>query len=100
VVSIVELHGRGEALLRQSAIPGGWNGPLIVGGAVLDGLVGLALWLWHRRTVYKLAVLNILIMTAIATLLLPALWLDPLGSLSKNIPIASLLWILHQDARS
>jgi hypothetical protein len=100
VVSIVEWHGRGEALLRQSALPDEWYGPLIAGGAVLDGLVGLALWRWHRRIVYKLAAGNVLLMTAVATLLLPALWLDPLGGLSKNIPIASLLWVLHQDARS
>jgi DoxX-like protein len=100
VVSIVEWHGRGEELLRQSALPDGWHGPLIAGGAVLDGLVGLALWRWHRAVVYKLAAVNVVIMTAVATTLLPGLWLDPLGSLSKNIPIASLLWILHQDARS
>jgi hypothetical protein len=35
-----------------------------------------------------------LVLTAIATLLLPSLWLDPLGPLTKNVPIAAALWVL------
>ena len=33
-------------------------------------------------------------MTVVGTLLLPELWLDPLGRLSKNLPIAALLLIV------
>ena len=31
------------------------------------------------------------LMTAVATALQPPLWLDPLGALLKNLPIAALL---------
>jgi hypothetical protein len=34
-------------------------------------------------------------MTAVATFLQPALWLQPLGPLLKNLPIAALLWHLY-----
>ena len=65
---------------------------------MVDGLTGLALCCCHQPVVYKLAAVNLLVMTVVATVLLPSLWLDPLGSLSKNLPIASLLWALHRDA--
>lgn len=37
-------------------------------------------------------------MTLTATVLLPQLWLDPLGSLLKNLPIAAMLLTLLRDA--
>lgn len=42
------------------------------------------------------ALLSMLLMSAIATLLLPSLWLHPLGPLLKNIPLAAMFWILIQ----
>ncbi len=99
IISFADFHGRGAALLHEAGIPASWHGALIVGGALLDGAVGLAMWRWHKPVIYKLAAANLLIMTVAATLLLPALWLDPLGSLTKNLPIAALLWVLHRDAQ-
>jgi len=37
-----------------------------------------------------------LLMTLATTVLLPTLWLHPLGPLLKNLPIAALLWALAQ----
>jgi hypothetical protein len=71
---------------------------VIVAGALADLLIGLAMWRWHRRWVYRLAGAVMLLMTAVATVILPTLWLDPLGSLTKNLPIAILLLILDEDA--
>lgn len=97
-VSLVELDGQGRALLSATATPEPWITPLILAGAVADLAIGLALWRWHRRWVYRLAGAVMLLMTGVATLILPSLWLDPLGSLSKNLPIAVLLLILDEDA--
>jgi hypothetical protein len=99
VISLLEVHGRSAALLGPTAVPAGWHDAVTFGGAMVDTLVGLALWRWHRRIVYQFAAANLLIMTAAATVLLPALWLDPMGSLTKNLPIAALLWLLFRDAR-
>jgi DoxX-like family len=98
VVSVVELQGQSRALLAAAHTPDAWIAPLILAGAGLDLTLGLALWRWHRRWVYLSAGLAMLGMTLVGTLLLPDLWLDPLGRLSKNLPIAALLLILHEDA--
>lgn len=99
LVSIQQLHGQSEALLLAAGVPSGWRAALIIGGAVVDGAMALALWRWHLPVVYRLAVANLIVMTAMATVLLPTLWLDPLGSLTKNLPIAALLWAMHQDSQ-
>ena len=95
VVSMI--GGEGEALLARAGVAAGWQAPLIVTGAALDAVLGLALWRWHRRWVYILCALNMFVMTLVATMLLPGLWLDPLGRLLKNLPIAALLYVLHED---
>ncbi len=40
-----------------------------------------------------------LLMTVAATILIPGLWLHPLGPLTKNVPIAVALWILSRTGR-
>lgn len=96
VVSVI--GGEGEALLSMAGVAAGWHAPLIAAGAALDAVLGLALWRWHRRWIYILCALNMIVMTLVATVLLPDLWLDPLGRLLKNLPIATLLYVLHEDA--
>lgn len=99
-VSLIKLHGQGQVLLQRALLPEPWQKPIILAGALLDALLGLAIWRRHAPNVYLAAGIAMAAMTVIATALLPELWLDPLGSLSKNIPIAALLLILHQDAQS
>lgn len=98
LVSVLEMHGEGQHLLEAAHVSSTWIVPVILAGAGLDLLLGLAMWRWHRRWVYLAAALAMLGMTVVATLILPGLWLDPLGRLSKNVPIAALLLILHEDA--
>jgi hypothetical protein len=50
------------------------------------------LWWWPGRFSAALALGGMALMTLVATALLPRLWLDPLGPLLKNLPIAALLW--------
>lgn len=98
LVSVLEMRGEGQHLLEAAQVSAPWIVPVILAGAGLDLLLGLAMWRWHRRWVYLAAALAMLGMTVVATLILPGLWLDPLGRLSKNVPIAALLLILHEDA--
>lgn len=96
--SLIEIDGQSRALLTAAATPVAWIAPLIVAGSLMDLAIGLAMWRWHRRWVYRLAGAGMLLMTVVATLILPSLWLDPLGCLTKNLPIAVLLLILDEDA--
>jgi len=100
VVSIVELDGQSRRVLAEAGIasPPWLVQLLIVGGAAADLVVGLALWWRPGRATYLAALGLLLLMTAVATGLQPALWLHPLGPLLKNLPIAALLWHLYRRA--
>jgi len=96
VASIVELDGQSRQVLAEAGIasPPWLVQLLIVGGAAADLAVGLALWWRPGRASYLAAFCLLLLMTAVATVLQPTLWLHPLGPLLKNLPIAALLWHL------
>jgi len=101
LVSLIDWQDTGTKLLQSGGISSPfWITALIFGGALLD--LGVALWLllWPGRNAYLAALTLMLLMTVIATALLPALWLDPLGALLKNLPIAAvLLFLLQQEKR-
>ncbi|HVR80938.1 MAG TPA: SDR family oxidoreductase [Luteimonas sp.] len=67
-------------------------------GGVLD--LVLALWLasgWRPRLAVGLMGVSVLAYTLVFGGLLPALWLEPLGSLAKNLvllPALAVLWVL------
>lgn len=95
LVSLWEINGQSLQLLVSAGIqsPAVSQG-LILGGAALDALIGFWMLLRPSRKVYGLAMAGMVGMTLVASYLLPALWLHPLGPLSKNVPIAALLWLL------
>ena len=95
LASMWELHGQSRALL----VAAGVHNPvlvqwLILGGAGADAVLALAMCLKPVRTTYLAALALMLAMTLVATVLDPALWLHPLGPLTKNLPIAAILWVL------
>ncbi|MDO9406161.1 MAG: DoxX-like family protein [Polaromonas sp.] len=94
-VSVWELEGQSAGLLRAAGItdPALSRGLVLLGAAV-DAILGLALLLRARRLVYLLALAAMLLMTAVATVLDPSLWLHPLGPLTKNLPMAAVLLLL------
>lgn len=95
VVSVWELKGQSRALLVASGVADdGLANALVLTGAVLDAILGLWLLLRPKRPAYLLALATMVVMTLVATVLSPSLWLHPLGPLSKNIPIAVVLWML------
>ncbi|MFZ3120730.1 MAG: DoxX-like family protein [Variovorax sp.] len=99
-VSLVELNGQSRQLLANAGVasPAWLVQGLIVGGAMADLLVGIALWRWPGRTSYVAALALMAAMTLAATALQPSLWLHPLGPLLKNLPIAAVLWHLIRRA--
>lgn len=100
LASLIELDGQSRHVLAEAGIasPPWLVEALIVGGAVADLVIGLALWWRPGRVSYLAALGLLLLMTAIATFLQPTLWLHPLGPLLKNLPIAALLWHLNRRA--
>lgn len=100
VASIVELNGQSRQVLAAAGIasPQWLVQGLIIGGAAADLAVGIALWRWPGRASYAAALALMLVMTLVATVLQPGLWMHPLGPLLKNIPIAALLWHLYRRA--
>ncbi|MGJ7556479.1 DoxX-like family protein [Variovorax sp. RB3P1] len=100
ITSLVELNGQSREVLAAAGIasPPWLVQGLIVGGAAADLLIAIALWRWPGRASYAAAFALMAVMTAVATVLQPSLWLHPLGPLLKNLPIAALLWHLYRRA--
>jgi len=97
-VSLWELGGQSRALLIQAGLSSNAvMDSVVFAGAGLDLALGLLLWLKPARWVYAAALAGMLVMTVIATLLLPSLWLHPLGPLTKNLPMAAMLWVLWRS---
>jgi len=95
VVSVWELQGQSRELLVAGGVSDtGVANALVLTGAALDAILGLWLLLRPTRPAYLLALATMVVMTLVATVLSPYLWLHPLGPLSKNIPIAVVLWLL------
>lgn len=104
VVSVWELHGQSRELL--AGLPAAWTEgntswiptAIILAGAATDAVLGLWLALRPGRKAYGAALLVMLAMTLLATAIHPAWWLHPFGPLTKNLPIAAILWVLLQDS--
>ena len=95
---------RGWAVLLISTLPIGIGMALLLlaAGCVTNSLFAVLVlrrWRPHRLAFYQLAV--IVLYTLAATLLWPSLWLEPLGPLFKNVPIAAamLAWGAVEEER-
>ena len=98
LVSFFELDGRSVALFEGTALEGSRFIPaLIWSGIVVDLVLSVALCLRPARWIYLVALWVMLLMTIVATVLSPGLWLHPLGPLTKNIPIAAILLVLARS---
>lgn len=95
VASVWELQGQSAQLLQAAGVldvlMARW---LILAGAGVDAVLGLAMLVRPARWTYLAALAVMALMTLVASILDPSLWLHPLGPLTKNIPIAALLFML------
>jgi hypothetical protein len=87
-----------EAMVAGSPLQDAAPVALARGGAILDLL--LAAWLlsgWRLRMATALMAASVLAYTLALGIGLPAMWLDPLGGLAKNLvvlPALAVLWVL------
>ncbi len=99
VVSLIEWHGQSRDLLAAGGvIDVHQQSVLITAGALADAVLGVLLLAYPRRWVYAACGLLVLLMTAVASVLLPVLWLHPLGPLTKNIALLAMLWFLYKNS--
>ncbi|MGE5451741.1 MAG: DoxX-like family protein [Acidobacteriota bacterium] len=99
VVSVLERHGQGVQLLQGTLIRDpSLQQAVILAGAAMDLTFGVGMAVYPRKRMFDLALAGMTLMTVIATVLSPELWLHPLGPLLKNIPIAVLLWQLRESS--
>lgn len=96
---VASLHDGGQAgaaLLRPAGLDERSALAVVWLGSAWDLAVGLALLLRPGVWTYRIAALSVVGLTAVATAVLPALWLDPFGALLKNLPLLGLLRQLEQ----
>jgi hypothetical protein len=100
LVSVWELHGQSQGLLAAAGIsePAVVQG-LVWAGAAADLLLAVAMCWKPGPAVYRTALVLMVVMTLLASLLDASLWLHPLGPLTKNLPIAAVLWVLAKERR-
>lgn len=98
VASLHDGGHSGAALLKATGLSPNAALAVVWLGSAWDGAVGLALLLRPNAMTYRITALSVIALTVVATLVLPALWLDPFGSLLKNLPLLALLRQLEQRA--
>jgi len=87
----------GIALLQQATgISAGAALALVLLGCAWDAAISLLLLLRPGALTYRLAAVGVIGMTALATALVPSLWLDPFGALLKNLPTLALLALMAE----
>lgn len=90
LITLGPARAAGEAML-EAAGAGGFAGPLAIGGGIADILIGLGIaWRRTARPALWAAFAVSLGYLAAGTLLAPALWIEPLGPLTKIVPILLL----------
>ncbi len=99
-VSVHDGGHAGAALLAGTGLGASEALAIVWLASAWDGAVGLALLLKPGVFVYRVAALSVVGLTAVATLMMPALWLDPFGPLLKNLPLLVLLQQLVREGRA
>ncbi|MEA2936332.1 MAG: hypothetical protein QOD74_2978 [Variibacter sp.] len=88
LVSVGPGYGVGIGLMRDGGIEGPLAAAAVIGGGLLDIMIGLGML--QRRTV-KWALIASLVVSVvyfvIGTIIVPKLWIDPLGPMMKIWPI-------------
>ena len=101
VVSLGPESEEGLDLLRQIGAPPTLAPAMLIGAALVDIAFGV-LTLVPRRSqlLWTAQIVIVLVYTAIISVFLPDLWLEPFGPVAKNVPIlVTLLLLRHLEDR-
>ncbi|MET1080342.1 MAG: SDR family oxidoreductase [Pseudomonas sp.] len=94
-------YGWGLRIMADAGI-GGWPAATaVIGGGLLDGVLGLGLLIapWRRR-VLQVQLGLMLGYSLVISLLLPAYWFDPFAGVAKNaVLLVATLWLLWTEPR-
>lgn len=82
-------------LLDPLPFPKNWQEPLFYGLVAMDILCGIIALLRPSRFIWAMLFIVVLGYTIIITAFTPEIWREPFGTLLKNLPILSLLWITY-----
>jgi len=92
VTGMLDLRGWGVLLVNQLSIGMGVALSVVGAACVVNAVVALFVFrAWKPRRLATAQFFLVLAYTAIATLLFPSLWLEPLGPLLKNVPILAAI---------
>jgi nucleoside-diphosphate-sugar epimerase len=85
-------------LLATTGITTEWMAlAALYGAAALDIAFGVSIFaLRRRRWLWIAQIIVVLGYTAIISVRLPHLWLEPFGPVLKNLPVLAVLWLLYQ----
>ena len=82
-------------LLDPLPFPKNWQEPLFYGLVTMDVICGIIALLCPSRIIWVILFIVVLGYTIIITAFAPDIWHEPFGTLLKNLPILSLLWITY-----
>jgi hypothetical protein len=83
--------GDGIGLMHEGGVFGWPAAAVVIGGALCDIAVGLAIaWRRTARSGVMAALVITVVYAIIGTVLVPRLWTDPMGPMLKVLPILAL----------
>jgi hypothetical protein len=91
VASVWDGGRHGQDLLGSAGVSATVALSLVLAGAAWDVVIGLWLLCKPSPGAYVTALFSVVLLTLLASVLLPHLWADPLGPLLKNLAIMALL---------
>jgi hypothetical protein len=98
ITSIFLAPSIGYDLLARSNIVGGFADTCVLGGGIIDILIGLwVLTNYKSKLCCIFQVIIILVFSILLSVIAPEYWLHPFGPLTKNVPILALILILYQE---
>jgi uncharacterized membrane protein YphA (DoxX/SURF4 family) len=98
IVSLVYPVNASLRLLAAAGITTEWLAfAALYGAALLDISFGIAiLAVRRRRALWAAQIVIVAAYTAIISVRMPELWLEPFGPILKNVPVLAALWLLYE----
>lgn len=95
IAGVFDLRGWGVLLVTKLPIGMGTALAVLAAACLINAAIALLVFrAWRPRRLATVQFFLVLAYTAIATILFPSLWMEPLGPLLKNVPLlgATIAW--------